>query len=153
MGANLLYLCRLLERTAIKNVEAGNLSDVEITPNALKLFLDKKLGSDGRMSSWSYDWTARLLKSLGFRELSEVEKAIQPYDDHRLSVIQSGTRLGQLSRFEIMLQAALGEQWCVRHPWQSEYWNMRRREQIDRLKNGGVETGSYKLDHPPRPLR
>lgn len=142
-----------LEQAAIKNVESGNLSDVELTPNALKLFLDKKLGSDGRMSSWSYDFTTRLLKSLGFRELSEVEDAIRPYDDHQLSVIQSGTRLGQLSRFEIMLQAALGEQWGIRHPWQSDYWTMRHREQIERLKEAGIKTGTYKLDHPPRPLR
>jgi hypothetical protein len=144
---------KTIERVATRNVEAGNLSGVEITPNALKLFLDKKLGSDGRMSEWSYDWTTRLLKSLGFRNLGEVEKAIEPYDDHQLSIIQSGTRLGQLSRFEIMIQAALGEQWCARHPWQGEYWAKRHPERIDHLKNNGVDVGTYQIEHPPRPIR
>jgi putative GTP pyrophosphokinase len=142
-----------LESTAKTNVEAGNLSGVEITPNAVKLFLDKKLGPDGRMSSWSYDWTARLLKSLGFRDLSEVEDAIAPYDDHRLSMIDSGTRQGQIVRFELMLQAALGEQWDTRHPWQSEYWIENRRRHFERLKSAGIAIGTYKIDHPPQPIR
>lgn len=141
-----------LERAAIKNVEAGNLAEVEITPKALKLFLDKKLGPDGRVSAWSYEFEARLLKSLGFRDLSEVEKAIGPYDDHQLSVIQSGTRLGPVSRFEIMIQAALGDQWCTRHPWQDEYWARRHREKIDHLKGAGVNIGTYQLERPPSPL-
>ena len=50
-------------------VSRGDLSGVEITPDALKLFLDKRLGSDGRISDWNYDWNARLLKRLGFRDL------------------------------------------------------------------------------------
>jgi putative GTP pyrophosphokinase len=125
---------KALETTAKTSVEAGNLSGIEITPNSLKLFLDKKLGPDGRMSDWSYEWTTRLLKSLGFRELSEVEKAIEPYDDHKLSVIDSGTRRGQLARFEIMLHAALGEQWGDRHPWQDPFWVDARRKSRDRSR-------------------
>jgi putative GTP pyrophosphokinase len=62
-------------------VSRGDLGGVEITPDALKLFLDKKLGSDGRISDWSYDWNARLLKRLGFRDLKQVETAIAPYSD------------------------------------------------------------------------
>ena len=48
-------------------VEENKLENVEITPAALKLYLDRKLGADGRMSDFSYDWTVRLLKRLGFR--------------------------------------------------------------------------------------
>jgi putative GTP pyrophosphokinase len=59
---------RTLEDTAKQKVETGELSGVEITPKALKLFLDRTFGPDGRMSDWSYDWTARLLMSLGFRD-------------------------------------------------------------------------------------
>jgi hypothetical protein len=50
-------------------VDRGDLVGVEITPQALKQFLDRRLGSDGRISDWSYDWTARLLKQLGFHDL------------------------------------------------------------------------------------
>jgi putative GTP pyrophosphokinase len=70
---------------ARSRVAGGQLSRVEITPDALKTFLDKKLGADGRMSEFSYDWTARLLKKLGFRTLEQVEKCISGYDDDRLS--------------------------------------------------------------------
>jgi len=143
---------RTLEDTAKQKVETGNLSGVEITPNALKLFLDRKFGPDGRMSEWSYDWTARLLMSLGFRDLREVEEAIAPYDGHRLSMTRYGSRQGQISRFELMVQVALGEQWVDRHPWQEEEWLTRRRQDIDRFKSAGIETGTYTIEHPPTPL-
>ncbi|WP_315751415.1 hypothetical protein [Bradyrhizobium sp. SZCCHNS3055] len=144
---------RSLESAAITKVEAGTLSGVEITPQALKLFLNKKLGPDGRMSDWSYDWTVRLLKRLGFRDLSEVEKAIEPYDDHKLSMVVAGSRQGQVNRFEIMLEAALGEQWVARHPWQDEYWTDRHRTHISKLENAGVKIGTYKVEHPPGTAR
>jgi putative GTP pyrophosphokinase len=104
------------------------------------------------MSEWSYDWTARLLMSLGFRDLREVEEAIAPYDGHRLSMTRYGSRQGQISRFELMVQVALGEQWVDRHPWQEEEWLTRRRQDIDRFKSAGIETGTYTIEHPPTPL-
>ena len=125
---------RTLEDTAKQKVETGNLSGVEITPKALKLFLDRKFGPDGRMSDWSYDWTARLLMSLGFRDLRGVEEAIAPYDGHELSMARYGSRQRQITRFELMVQVALGEQWVDRHPWQDEEWLTRRRSDIDRFR-------------------
>src|SRR5262249_19087167 len=67
-----------LEHHAKDSVERGELRGVEITPNALKLFLDIRLGPDGRISDWSYDWATRLVKSLGFLDLKQVEDAIKP---------------------------------------------------------------------------
>ena len=98
-----------LTQEARSRVAGGQLSQVEITPDALKAFLDKKLGADGRMSEFSYDWTARLLKRLGFRTLEQVERCINGYDDDRLSRIAIGSRLGQTARFEYMLLAGMGE--------------------------------------------
>jgi putative GTP pyrophosphokinase len=143
---------RTLEDTAKQKVETGNLSGVEITPKALKLFLDRKFGPDGRMSDWSYDWTARLLMSLGFRDLREVEEAIAPYDGHKLSMTRYGSRQGQITRFELMVLVALGEQWIDRHPWQDDEWVTRRRNTIDQFRNAGIETGTYKIEHPPQPF-
>jgi putative GTP pyrophosphokinase len=143
---------RTLEDTAKQKVETGNLSGVEITPNALKLFLDRNLGPDGRITDWSYDWTARLLLSMGFRDLREVEQAIAPYDSHALSVLRYGSRQGQIERFQLMLQAALGEQWANRHPWQDQEWLEIRRRQMDQFKSAGVETGTYKIKHTPQPF-
>ncbi len=83
-----------LEDHAKAMVQRGNLGGIEITPNALKLFLDNRLGPDGRISDWSYDWTARMLKRLGFQDLKQVETAIAPYDDDRLSNLMWGARTG-----------------------------------------------------------
>jgi hypothetical protein len=63
-----------LTAAAQSRVEGGGLLEaVEITPDSLNAFLDKRMGPDGRISESSYDWTARLLKRLGFRTLGEVE--------------------------------------------------------------------------------
>ncbi|PWB93691.1 GTP pyrophosphokinase [Methylosinus sporium] len=106
-----------LESHAKSMVQHGNLTGIKITPNSLKFFLDKRLGADGRISSWSYDWTTRLLKDLGFHDLQQVEAAIAPYDDDRLSFLAEGGRQGQTKRFELMLLAALGDGFFDRHPW------------------------------------
>jgi putative GTP pyrophosphokinase len=135
-----------LEDHAKAMVQSGDLGGIEITPNALKFFLDKRLGPDGRMSAWSYDWTARLLRELSFRDLKEVETAIEPYDDHRISMIAEGSRQGQTSRFELMLLAALGTRFIERHPWNEQWFVERRRHLLQKLQSAGVETSTYKID-------
>jgi len=133
-----------LTQEARSRVEGGQLSQVEITPDALKAFLDKKLGVDGRMSEFSYDWTARLLKRLGFRTLEQVEQCISGYDDDRLSRLASGSRLGQTARFEYMLLAGMGENYIRRHTFAGEPWyEGREREYLERFKKAGVEIRDY----------
>lgn len=46
------------------------------TPRAA--YLNKKFLADGRMSEWSYKWTTRLLKRLGFANLAELDECISP---------------------------------------------------------------------------
>ncbi len=129
---------------ARSRVEEGSLGLVEITPDALKAFLDKRLGPDGRISEYSYDWTARLLKKLGYRTLDQVEKCILGYDDDSLSRIASGSRLGQTTRFEHMLLAGMGENYIRRHPSSSSPWfDKREHEQIELFKNKGVDVREY----------
>lgn len=111
-------------------VSRGALEGVEITPDALKAFLDRRLGADGRISEWSYTWATRILKALGFRDLDQVEKAIAPpWHDDQLSTIAWTSRQGQIVRFELMLLAALGEEFVARHPWRNNDWfaNQQRR--------------------------
>src|SRR5260221_5516316 len=62
------------ENTAIRaqariDIDSGNLEQVEITRDSLKEYLDKKYGPDGRMREYSYDYTVRLLLTLGFTNL------------------------------------------------------------------------------------
>ena len=124
---------RDLTTRAADLISAGELQTVEITPSALKSYLDKKLGPDGRMSEFSYDWTVRLLLRLGFTSLEQVDQCIQPYDDDQLSRLIDHTRQGQLSRFEYMLLAGMGEKFISRHTWSSEPWFPTRRR--DTLKS------------------
>jgi putative GTP pyrophosphokinase len=134
-----------LEAHAKTMVQIGNLSGLEITPNTLKFFLDKTLGPDGRMSSWSYDWTTRLLKQLGFQDLGQVAEAIAPYDDHKLSITAEGTRQGQLTRFELMLLAALGQRYVERHPWRESgpWFEERQSRYLRKFQDASIEIEMY----------
>jgi ppGpp synthetase/RelA/SpoT-type nucleotidyltranferase len=142
---------RELEEKANTSVERGTLEGVEITPKALRSFLNKHIGPDGRMSDWNYDWVTRLLKTLGFRDLNEVQMAISPYDDHQVSIIAEGSRQGQISRFELMIEAALGRQYLLeRHPFRSSKWYPDRLTRtLGKLEKAGLPLGTYTF--PTRP--
>jgi ppGpp synthetase/RelA/SpoT-type nucleotidyltranferase len=134
-----------LRARAQVRVDRGDLGGVEITPSALKRFLDKRLGSDGRISTWSYDWTVRLLKRFGFRDLKQVEAAIAGYDDDKLSVLATGGRQGQTTRFELMLLAALGERFIELHPWArgGDWFVTTRRDMLKRFQGAEIAIGQY----------
>jgi hypothetical protein len=91
-----------LETDARERLIAGNL-DVEITPDSLKANLDRKLGVDNRLSKSTYDCLVRVLKGIGFADLSQVDACIAPFDDGALSRITEGWKQGQATRLEHML--------------------------------------------------
>jgi putative GTP pyrophosphokinase len=133
-----------LNEQAETAVEAGNLEEVEITPQALKAYLDKKLGPDGRMSAFSYSWTARLLRTLGFTNFQQIDECIFGYDDDRISRIIYKTRAGQLTRFEWQLMASMGENYINRHLWRYEEWFKKsRRSWLEELTEAGISIGAY----------
>jgi putative GTP pyrophosphokinase len=126
-----------LRQAARTSVRQGRLEQVEITGDALKAYLDKKLGADGRMAKWSYDYTARSLLRLGFRNFRQVEQSVAVYDDDQLSRAIHGRRQGQITRFEDMLLAALGDRYIGRlaspdSGWWRE-WLTKRLEKIRTL--------------------
>jgi len=133
-----------LRQEARASVKAGQLSAVEITPDALKSYLDRKLGSDGRMKRWSYEFTAELLRKLGFETLSQLDECVSGYDDAAVSHTLWGSRQGQLSRFEDTLLAGMGEHFISRHPWrQGEVWTKLFRDKLKKLANAGIAVGAY----------
>ncbi len=133
-----------LRESARASVSRGRFENIEITPDALKAYLDRRLGSDGRISSWSYTWTTKLLQRLGFTTLAQVDEAIKQYDDDRLSRIAEGGRQGQTTRFETMLLAALGEEFIKRHSFAEHEWFAPRRQVIlGKLRAAGVPVGNY----------
>jgi len=133
-----------LRQQARASVQTGELTKVEITPDALKAYLDRKLGSDFRITQWSYEVTARILRKLGFETLSQVDECIEGYNDDLVSRLIWGSRQGQISRFEDTLLASMGEFFIDRHPWAREpEWVNRFRRRLDLLSDAGLEIGSY----------
>jgi ppGpp synthetase/RelA/SpoT-type nucleotidyltranferase len=135
-----------IQNEARAAVEADDLDGIEITPDALRAFLDKRLGSDGRVKEWGYAWEADLLKVLGFSTLEQVSEAIDGLDDDRLSRIVYGGRQGQITRFEILLRVAMGDGFLNGHPWNTDDspWVRQQHEHIvRRLRDADINIGNY----------
>jgi len=125
-------------------IEERRLNEVEITPDALRSYLDVRLGSDDRISDYTYDWTAKILRGLGFQNLVKVDECISGLDDDKLSRIALGGRGGQVSRFEVLLAASMGENFLKNHSWVStagikRYCNVGGKK----LRKAGITVGSY----------
>lgn len=142
-----------LRDEARQSVAAGRLTDVEITPDALQSYLDRKLGPDGRMSEFSYRWDALLLRRLGFTDLQQLDRILSSYDDDEISRTLYGTRQGQLTRMEDVLLAALGEAFVRRHPWanapDNEWYGRILRARLERLERAGITIGAFDPDENP----
>jgi len=133
-----------LRTQARASVKQGFLKNVETTPDALRAYLDLKLGPDARMSDFSYEWTARLLKKLGFENLAQIDECISDYDDDVVSRAVTGGRQGQLSRLEYMLLAGMGEGFILGHTWAAEEWfKTTKRVELEKLRQAGIKVGSF----------
>lgn len=139
---------RRLREEARLSVAEGRLDEVEITPDALKSYVDQTLGMDGRMADFSYWWTARLLRQIGFDTLGQVDRAVSSWDDDHISRVIHGGRQGQLTRLEDVLLAAMGDEFIRRHPWSREpdnEWLMRGLERRrDALVDAGIPLGNFR---------
>ena len=133
-----------LRRQARQSVREGKLEKVEITPDALKTYLDEKLGLDGRMTDFSYQFTASLLHRLGFADFKQIDECISGYNDDLLSRILWSTRQGQISRFECQLLAGMGETYIRFHTWGAQQWFVDAREaDLEEFRLAGIEVGFY----------
>jgi putative GTP pyrophosphokinase len=137
-----------LRQAARVSVREGRLEDVEITPDSLKEYLDSRLGSDGRMTFFSYDWTANMLRQMGFVNLGQINECIAGFDDDRISRITYGGRQGQLTRFEMLLLAGMGENYIEQHPWwaDQDWFKKQRHIYLERIRECGIITRNYKPD-------
>lgn len=139
----------LIKIQSRKSVQIGKLKEVEITPDALKAYLDKSLGSDGRMTEFSYDWEVRKLIKMGFKNLKQIDDCIGKYDDNQLCGLFWNKRQGQLTRFEVLLIAGMGENFVKRHPWcgpndkDSKYWINSYQQKLSKITKSGVVMGNY----------
>ena len=130
------------KQVARTSVEKGVLDQVEITADALHLYLDMKVGPDGRSTDFSYDFTARMLRRLGFSTIEQVDVCIKDFDGDKLSRILWRTRQGSISRFEDMLLAGMGSVFVERLT-NEESWRDGLRRRLKRLRTGGISIGNY----------
>jgi len=107
---------RVIRDLARRNVDLGKLDQVEITRDSIRAYLDKEYGPDGRMSDFTYQYAASTLLALGFTNLAEVDECIGDIDDAALSRAIHGSRQGQVTRFEDVLLASMGENYVRAHP-------------------------------------
>jgi putative GTP pyrophosphokinase len=76
-------------------------------------------------------------------DLRQVEAAISGYDDRQLSTIAERSQLGQTSRFEFQLLAALGDQYIEKHPWQGEWFVRRHKTLLQKFADSGINVGKF----------
>ena len=133
-----------ITQQARKSVVEGQLEGVEITPDALKAYLDKTFSSDGRMSEFSYQFAAKTLRRMGFTNFKQIDECIKGYDGDQVNRILYGTRQGQITRFESLVEAGMGNNYLRRHPWRMYEWFVERcgRHSVA-LKAAGISQGSY----------
>jgi ppGpp synthetase/RelA/SpoT-type nucleotidyltranferase len=133
-----------LRLQARASVQEGRLEQVEITGDALKAYLDQKLGSDWRIAIWTYEYMARLLRRLGFTNFRQIDECIAPYDDDALSRSLHGNRQGQRTRFEDMVLAAMADRFIERHVLAHDAWyrNMLE-ERLGKIRKAAVPVGQY----------
>ena len=103
-----------LKQQVRTSVEEGVLDQLEITADALRSYLDRRIGSDARTTDFSFEYTARMLRRLGFTTIDQVNACIEGYDDDQLSRVLWQRRQGLISRFEDMLLAGMGTTYVER---------------------------------------
>lgn len=135
-----------LQEDARKRIAAGDLDNLELTSDSLQALLDKKYGEDGRMREWSYSFATRLLQRLGFTNIKQVDHALSGYNDDQISRIIHGSRMGQLTRFEDVLLASMGQNFIENHRWsgaESNWFENMCARKLERLTAAGITIGDY----------
>lgn len=132
-----------------KLVKLGKFNNISITPDSLKNYLDKKLGKDARISSFSYTYQAKDLIKMGFKTLDQIDDCISDFIDN--TIVESavwGNRQGQLWRFEDYLLAGLGEQFIKLHPRieRDKDWTRRYKNGLKKMVDNGVKISTYSIN-------
>ena len=133
---------KLLKQQARTSVEEGVLDQVEITADALQSYLDRRVGPDARVSDFSYEYMARVLRRLGFTTIEQVDACVEGYDDDHLSGIIWRYRQGPLTRFEDMLLAGMGPIFVERRT-EDAGWRDHLRNLLARYEEHGILIRDY----------
>ncbi len=130
-----------LRRLARTSVEKGALDEVEITADALRSYLDLRVGQNGLSPDYPYDFMAQILRSLGFTTFDQMEVCIKDYDGEQLSRILR-QRKGSNTQFEHMLLAGMGSVF-VERVTDDEGWREGFRRTLKSFEENGIPIGNY----------
>lgn len=97
-----------IKKQARTLVEEGEFKQVEITADALRSYLDSRIGPDAYADDALYERMARLVRRLRFTTIDQVHACIEGYDGDQLSRIVRRGRRDPLSQLENMLLAGMG---------------------------------------------
>lgn len=111
-----------LRQEAEEKIAADNPRGVPITGPNLKLFLDKHMNPDARVSSWLYTFVARIAVAMGFDTLEQLIPAIESFDEQFASEHQWKSRPSPPSVLECMLFQYAPDRYLETHPWAKDEW-------------------------------
>jgi len=132
-------------RVATEAVVKGRLDRAELTSEALRSYLDARLGADRRVGDSNYEVWVGVLRQLGFTSLQQVDDCIDDLDDMAISRAIWGSKRGQLWRFEGLLLAGMGAHYIERHPSRGvDHFVELRRRWLERLKEHIGAVRSYR---------
>ena len=136
---------RRRRRAARESVVKGHFDRVELTADALRSYLNARLGADRRIGESSYEAWVGVLRELGFTSLRQVDDCLDDLDDMAVNRDIWGSRKPQLWRFEGLLLAGMGEYYIEHHPSRDvDHFVEMRRRWLDRLKEHSGSVRSYR---------
>lgn len=144
-----------LKALARQSVKENKLEGIEITPDAVKAYLDKLLGSDARVTEASYNSMVIVLHKLGFKEFGEIDICVAEYvhinKNTDLSKIAWRAKQGQIIKFETLLLASMGQSFIDNYPIEKVTGSKERYGQaLRRLRQAGIKVGKWMNETPPK---
>jgi ppGpp synthetase/RelA/SpoT-type nucleotidyltranferase len=132
-------------RVSTEAVVKGRLDRADLTSEALRSYLDGRLGADRRVGESNYEVWVGVLRELGFTSLQQVDDCIAGLDDMAISRAIWGSKRGQLWRFEGLLLAGMGGYYIERHPSRGvDHFVELRRRWLERVREHSGTVRAYR---------
>lgn len=133
---------KLLKERSKMSIATGSLDNVEITGDALRPYVDKKVGADANASDFSYEYMARVLRRMGFVTFGQIDACIEGYDGDQLGRIRWKRQPVPINRFEEMLLVGMGQVFIERRTHDTGRKEFLRRS-LARYQGHGIATRDY----------
>ncbi|HHQ4635287.1 TPA: GTP pyrophosphokinase [Aeromonas veronii] len=138
-----------IRETSRIHINDGKYTDIEITPDSLRVYLDKQFGSDNRIARHTYAMKSRLLNRMGFEYISQLEECIGSFNKEQINKISKliyGQGQGQIYRFDAVLVAGLGDKIKELHPYckaDPNYWVESFEKKIEKIRAANIPIKNY----------